>query len=279
MRIKLFFIFTTIAASVLSGQAFQTFQIGIGNGSDSYTFSGFNPIFINDSIFFVDEESIFNPFGRINNSRINKIMYGKHSNRQPEFTIYIESQILKKEKANISLALYWSRQWPQLALGRISDQPDRFPIYYRPSSNRTELFFPVSANVKPFSKIQLLKRITFGIGIGPSIYLWNLAARIDYDLGLRNKRKDSVYYEAHYQFAKNAFKTLTFNYNWSMQLELTKRINFRVTGRGSTGSVTKPFNVFGERHKVPLRRRGLVYLLTYSFNLPNSAGSSLPASE
>jgi len=255
---------------MLSGQAFQTFQIGIGNRVDSYTFRGFNTVFIYDSIFIVDEESIFNPFttARINNNRLHKIMYGKHSNRQTEFTIYIASQILKKEKANISLALYWSRQWPQLSLGRISDDPDGFPVYYRPSSARTEFFFPVSANVKPFSKVQLLKRITVGIGIGPSIYLWNRASRIDYDLLLKNGRKDLVYYETHYQFGKNAFKTLTFNYNWSVQVGLSKRINFSVAGQGSIGSVTKPFTVFGERHKVPLKRRGLVYLFTYSFNIP-----------
>jgi len=242
---------------MLSGQAFQTFQIGIGNRADSYTFSGFNPVFINDSIFFINEEATSNPINGL----------GLISS-DPRSTIYIASQILKKEKANISLALYWSRQWPQLALGRISDNPDRSPIYYRPSSARTELFFPVSANVKPFSNIQLLKRITVGIGIGPSIYLWNRASRIDYDLLLKNGRKDPVYYETHYQFGKNAFKTLTFNYNWSVQVGLSKRINFSVAGQGSIGSVTKPFTVFGERHKVPLKRRGLVYLFTYSFNIP-----------
>ena len=258
MRIKLFFVFTAIVTSVSSGQSFQTFGIGLGFTYDAYTLSKSNPVFINDSIFFVDEESISNPI----NGPI------RSDSRE---TIYIESHILKKERANLSLALYYSRQWPSITLVRLSDRINPvFTASYSPSIAKSELFLPVNANIQPFSKIKLLKKISIGVGIGPSIKFGNIATRIDYDLNLRNKRKDSVYYETHYQFAKNAFKTLTFNYNWSMQLELTKRINFRIAGRGSIGSVTKPFNVFGERHKVPLRRRGLVYLITYSFSLPTS---------
>ena len=259
MRIKLFFVFATIITSVSSGQSFQTFGIGLGFTYDAYALSKSNPVFINDSIFFVDEESISNPI----NGPI------RSDSRE---TIYIESHILKKERANLSLALYYSRQWPSVRMARLGDQPGppRVSVSHSPVVAKSEILLPVNANIQPFSKIKLLKKISIGVGIGPSIKFGNIATRIDYDLNLRNKRKDSVYYETHYQFAKNAFKTLTFNYNWSMQLELTKRINFRIAGRGSIGSVTKPFNVFGERHKVPLRRRGLVYLITYSFSLPTS---------
>jgi len=242
---------------MLSGQAFQTFQAGVGFTYDVYTLSKSNPVFINDSIFFINEEATSNPINGL----------GLISS-DPRSTIYIASQILEKEKANISLALYYSKQWPSVIMVRLNER-NSFPASYSPIIAKSEFSLPVSANVKPFSKIKFLKRITFGVGIGPIIKFGNIASRIDgYSLNLKNNREDSVYYETYYQFSKNAFKTLTFNYNWSVQVELSKRINFSVAGRGSIGSVTKPFTVFSERHKIPLKRRGLVYLFTYSFNIP-----------
>ena len=261
MRIYIFFLIFLVS-TLLFG---QTTQFGFGLRTDSYTILGNSPIHITDSILVANYESISNP--------ANGTIRG-----DARFTFFLERQVIEGQRGTISVAINYSRQWPQIGIGRVVDDPTSpFPVtFYTPVVARSEIFVPIQASVKPFddmgmfSSIRLLKSVSLGMGIGPSLNFGRLTSRIDgYELNLRNKREDPQYYETYYQFGINSFRTLVFNYIWFVQTELFWRINLRIAGQGSLGSVSKPFSVFGEKYQVPLKRRGLAFLLTYSFTLPS----------
>ena len=153
--------------------------------------------------------------------------------------------------------------------------PNPRVTYYRPVVARSEIFVPIQLSITPFDNVGLFassglfRSISIGLGIGPSLNFGNITSRIDgFELNLRNRREDPLYYEVYYQFGRKAFRTLVFNYTWSLQADLLWRFKLRMAGQGSLGDVTEPFDVFGKQYQVSLKRRGLAFFLIYSFDFP-----------
>jgi len=232
-------------------------EFGLGLKSESYTLLGSNVVYINDSILFLNEESVKNP------------LYGPIKN-DPGLIVFINYTIQDKRKVKLVSSLFYNRQWSRIALLRISDRPTVPSINYFPGNAKYTIFLPLQVEFSPFedwglfSSIAPIKTFRVKFGAGPSFHWGTIASRIDgFGLNLANKREDPFYYETYYQFQKNAYKGITYNYNWSLATDLTRSFGLQLTGSGSFGSITKPFSVFGNEYEVPIIRRGLALFVTY----------------
>ncbi|MCP4460755.1 MAG: hypothetical protein GY816_22450 [Cytophagales bacterium] len=232
-------------------------EFGLGLKSESYTLMGANVVNINDSIFFSNEESFKNPIhGTIRND--------------PGLIFFINYALHDKGKVKLVSSLFYNRQWGRVVMTRLADIPTVLSTNYFPGFAKYTIFLPLQMEVSPFegwgifSSVTPLKTLRIRVGAGPSFHWGSIASRIDgFGLNLSGNREDPLFYETYYQFEDKAHRGITLNYNWSVKSDLIKSFGLQVTGSGSFGSVTKPFRVFGEKHYVPIQRRGLALFVTY----------------
>lgn len=263
LNMKIFILFAILFLNIPHlCKSQKKIQFGLGLNREVTFIDGENQLFIGDSIFFENDEIVRNPLSLNGPVRAD-----------PRLQLFLGYTIVDNNRLNANVSLFFDKKWTTLFLIRLFDdpQPPFAGIVYTPYITRTTFFFPLQLEYSPFESTKintgLIRNLELKGGMGPSFHVGSNAQRIDYDLGLSNDRKDPIYYETWYQFQKNAYKIITWNYTWSVSTKIYKSLGIQLTSNGNFGSVTKPIEVFGEKYRIPIKRRSAVLFLTYEFNL------------
>lgn len=164
--------------------------------------------------------------------------------------IYVSTRIVEGDMYFLEIGLRYYRRYSSLHVGK--NQPEGYRIQHLSPVIASTFLFPVKAGVKPF------KRLQFSSGISPGLHLRRKGFSLDSD-------RDWELNEP-YLAVQGIHRTITFNYEASVEYLISKRISLLVAQQGSIGQISRPFQSHGNTYTVPLKWKSLGFSLMYQFD-------------